>query len=295
LTAKAPGEPRADGPIQLAGPLRKLGVLAGSPAVYELPVGDAVLALNPLLGARLRLRFTGVIRCVACGRSTRRSFNQGHCYPCFRSLAACDRCIVQPELCHHHLGTCREPDWGESYCFRPHLVYLANTSGLKVGVTRATQAPTRWLDQGAAAALPVLGIPTRRQAGLVEAILREAVSDRTDWRRMLRGEPPPVDLPARARELVGAAASRIEEAAGIGAPASGWDAAAVREFRYPVLRYPERVRALRLDAGDPVEGVLEGVKGQYLLLDVGVLNVRRHAGYEIVVEVLDHSVVASAT
>ncbi len=250
---------------------------------YRLPVGDRELALNDLLGARLEIRHGGLIRCIACGRRTRRSYAQGHCWRCFRTLASCDLCILSPERCHHHLGTCREPAWGEANCLRPHIVYLANSSGVKVGITQASAVPGRWIDQGASAALPVLGVATRRASGIVEAALRARFSDRTDWRAMLRGPPDPVDLEALRASVLGElpALQAALADAGVDDRPRPLDHEGPRTFRYPVARWPVRVRSLDLTRVPEIAGTLEGVKGQYLMLSCGVLNVRRHAGFEV--------------
>jgi hypothetical protein len=265
------------------GDLRKMRVEEGDRILYTLPVGDAVVPLNPLLGAVIGIRHTGDIHCIACGRGTRKSFNQGHCFPCFRDLARCDGCIVRPERCHYHLGTCREPAWGEANCMRPHVVYLANTSGVKVGITRESQVPTRWIDQGASQALPIARVASRRLSGLVEVVFKSHVSDRTDWRRMLKGEPDAVDLSAHRDVLLAACAealSDVTDAHDDVAPEFATGAES-RTFRYPVLEYPERVASLNLDKTPEVRGTLLGIKGQYLILDSGVLNVRKFGGYEV--------------
>ena len=139
----------------MLGCLEKMAVDLADPVVYRLRVGEARVDLNPLLGQSLALRYSGRIQCVHCGNKTNKSFSQGYCYPCFIKLAQCDMCIVKPETCHYAAGTCREPDWGKQFCFQPHVVYLANSSGIKVGITRRSQIPTRWIDQGAVQALPV--------------------------------------------------------------------------------------------------------------------------------------------
>lgn len=265
------------------GDLRKMRVEEGDPVRYALPVGDRLVSLNALLGAVIGIRHTGDIHCIACGRSTRKSFNQGHCFPCLRDLARCDGCIVRPERCHYHLGTCREPEWGETHCMQPHIVYLANTSGVKVGITRESQVPTRWIDQGASQALPVARVASRRLSGLVEVILKDHVSDRTDWRRMLEGEPDAVDLPAHRDALLAdceKALSNVTDEHDSIAPEIVTDSES-RTFRYPVLEYPQRVASISLDKTPEVRGTLLGIKGQYLILDAGVLNVRRFGGYQI--------------
>jgi hypothetical protein len=267
----------------VVGDLRKMRVEEGDPIVYTLPVGDESVAVNPLLGATIGIRHTGNIRCVACGRKTGKSFNQGHCFPCFRDLARCDGCIVRPERCHYHLGTCRQPEWGEANCMRPHIVYLANSSGVKVGITRETQVPTRWIDQGAAQALPIARVASRMLSGLMEVAFKEHVSDRTDWRRMLKGEPEAADLNARRDALL---AQCDEALSNLTDEHDTVDAemiadAECRAFRYPVLEYPAKVTAINLDKTPQAEGTLLGIKGQYLILDTGVLNVRKYGGYEI--------------
>jgi hypothetical protein len=269
--------------ITVVGHVRKMRTEDGDPVLYTLPLGDETVAMNPLLGKTIGLRHTGNIHCVACGRKTAKSFNQGHCFPCLRRLASCDGCIVRPEQCHYHLGSCRQPAWGEANCLRPHVVYLANSSGVKVGITRETQVPTRWIDQGAAQALPIARVASRRMSGLMEVVFKEYVSDRTDWRRMLKGEPESADL-IESRESLFArcdgALSKLTDEHDSEQP-DFIAAAECRTFHYPVLEYPEKVTAINLDKNPQAEGTLLGIKGQYLILDTGVLNVRKYGGYEI--------------
>ena len=131
--------------IELQGNLHKMYAEAGEPVRYRLELGGQTLQLDEQLGRQLKIEFLQQIECVHCGRVTRKSFNQGYCYPCFTRLAQCDRCIMAPENCHYHLGTCREPEWGLANCMRPHIVYLSNTSSVKIGITRESQLPTRWI------------------------------------------------------------------------------------------------------------------------------------------------------
>src|SRR5690625_4809408 len=176
-----------------AGRLQKMAAALNEPVSYGLRLDDQTLPLNDLMGRHIELNFTGAIFCHHCGRKTNKSFSQGYCYPCFKSLAQCDICIVSPEKCHYSAGTCREPEWGDTHCMIEHVVYLANSSGIKVGITRHSQVPTRWIDQGAVQSLPILRVQTRQQSGLVEAALRQHVSDRTNWRAMLKGNNPILD------------------------------------------------------------------------------------------------------
>ena len=126
-----------------SGALDKLRAALTAPVTYAMPVGESEVPLNEHLGRRLRIEFLGLISCTHCGRRSKKSFGQGYCYPCFQKLARCDSCIVKPENCHFAQGTCREPEWGQQFCMTEHIVYLANSSGLKVGITRASQVPTR--------------------------------------------------------------------------------------------------------------------------------------------------------
>lgn len=265
------------------GTLRKMAVTPGTPAQYQLRLDEQRIPLNPLLGRPIRLRHTGAIHCLACGRKTRKSFSQGYCYPCFTQRPECDRCIMAPELCHYHAGTCRDAAWGERHCMTDHLVYLANSSGVKVGITRAAQAPTRWLDQGAVQALPILRVATRQQSGLVEALLREQVSDRTQWQRMLKGPAPSQDLAAVRDQLLAHCAvglRALQQRFGLQA-IQPITAAETLTIDYPVLNYPLKVSALNLDKTPTIEGTLQGIKGQYLILDTGVINIRKYGAYQV--------------
>jgi hypothetical protein len=266
------------------GGLRKMrAVLESGVAHYELPLGDHAVPLNPLLGKSLSLHYLGAIHCVHCGRKTKKSFNQGYCYPCFQRLAQCDSCIVSPQKCHYAAGTCREPEWGETHCMIDHFVYLANTSGLKVGITRGSQVPTRWIDQGATQALPAFRVSSRLDSGLVEIAFAEHVADKTAWQRMLKGGNDSMDLVAereRLMEICAPAVARLREERGIDA-ITPLDGTEVTEIDYPVLEYPVKVRSMNFDKQPEVSGILMGIKGQYLILDTGVINMRRHAGYEL--------------
>lgn len=274
--------------IDVAGRLRKMPVEAGEPVAYSIAVGDTRIPLNDLIGRPLRLDFDGVIRCIHCDRKTNKSFNQGFCYPCFRKLAACDSCIMSPEKCHYHLGTCREPEWGETHCMVEHVVYLANSSGLKVGITRASQVPTRWIDQGAVDAIPMVRVATRYIAGLVEVACKTHVADRTNWRAMLKGDVPELDLAKERQRMLGLIAADLDALR----QTHGEDS--IREvdeeglgLSYPVQIWPEKIKTHNLDKTPEVEGVLEGIKGQYLILDTGVINIRKFTGYEVRFRVLE--------
>ena len=264
------------------GPIRKMRTILESPVKYTLPLGGESVPMNDLLGRPLSMHFKGRIECVACGRETKKSFNQGYCFPCFKRLAECDMCIMRPETCHFHLGTCRDPEWAQSHCMQQHVVYIANSSGLKVGITRGSQVPTRWIDQGASQAMPVFRVTSRLHSGLIEATLKKYVSDRTDWRKMLKGSSPLPDIEERAAGLIEQADQDLRKLSEEH-PGLEWERLGepVTEISYPVESYPEKVTSFSFDKAEEVSGVLQGIKGQYLILDGGVINMRKFAGYEI--------------
>lgn len=265
----------------MLGTVSKLKSELQAPVQYGLPLGDGVLALNPLLDQQLQLRYTGRIFCVHCGRKTNKSFDQGYCYPCFRALAQCDTCIIKPEQCHFDQGTCREPEWAQQFCFRPHTVYLANSSGLKVGITRDT--PTRWIDQGAIQALPVFNVRNRFHSGLVEITLGKYVADKTQWQAMLKNQVTEMDLKAERDKLLDKCRLELDalkDSLGADAVEALPDAEVV-QIEYPVLEYPTKVSSLNLDKNPVIEGRLRGIKGQYLIFDSGVINMRKYSGYEV--------------
>ncbi len=260
------------------GPLRKMVTRDTAPVEYALPVGDRQIDLSARLGQTIRLEWHREIRCTHCDRITKKSFNQGYCYPCFTRLAQCDRCVVKPELCHYHEGTCREPEWGEEHCLIPHTVYLSNSSGLKVGITRGLDATTRWIDQGASQALAIRVVPDRRSAGALEVRLKEHVADRTDWRKMLKGVPEPLDLAIERERLM---AELSAASSGSEIPGEPVDGAEPVEFHYPVAHYPEKVSAHNLEKNPVLEATLVGIKGQYLIFEGCVINVRKYGGYVV--------------
>lgn len=266
----------------ITGTLEKLKSELKSPVEYSLPIGEERVPLNPLLGKRISLEFSGRIVCANCGSQTKKSFSQGYCYPCMKKLARCDMCIMKPETCHYHEGTCREPEWGETHCFIPHFVYLSNTSGLKVGITRHSQVPTRWIDQGATQALKVFQVATRQQSGFVETAFKDLIADKTNWRAMLKGNAEPMDLKAEATQLAEKLKQQLDKLiVQHGENEIQLVDDEITEINYPVLEFPTKIVSHNLDKKPLVEGVLQGIKGQYLLLDTGVINIRKFTSYEV--------------
>lgn len=267
----------------MLGNIRKMHARLDQPVSYSLSFGTESICINDYLEKKISLKFTGKINCVHCGRKTNKSFNQGYCYPCFQTLAQCDSCIVSPEKCHYDQGSCREPVWGEEFCLQDHIVYLANSSGIKVGITRSSQIPTRWIDQGAIQALPIFRVRTRQQSGFVEQVFKQHVADKTNWRTMLKGNIEMQNLEQSRTSLLQQchdALKGLEDQYGIHG-ISVLNGMETVNIDYPVIQYPSKINSLNLDKTPCIEGVLLGIKGQYLLLDNGVINVRKYSGYEL--------------
>lgn len=246
---------------------------------YKLPIGDQLLAINPLIGKKVKLTFDGEIRCLDTGNKIKHSFGDGYSWESYNTLARCDECILKPELCHFAQGTCREPEWGEANCMQPHIVYLANSSEIKVGITRKNQIPTRWIDQGASEALPLLEVKDRLTSGLIEVQLAKKLGDKTNWRKMLKNEIATIDLKAKASEVISEFGDLFKKHG-----AKVLDEK-VFKFNYPVEQYPDKVSIMSLLKRPVIEGILWGIKGQYLIFDCGVINIRRHQGYVIQLDV----------
>lgn len=244
---------------------------------YTMPFA-APLPLAPLVGQRLVLRATGALSCVSCGKRVKRLFQQGFCWPCLQSAPEAAECIVHPELCRAHLGEGRDPEWEREHHATEHVVYLSLTGGVKVGVTRATQVPTRWIDQGAVAALVIARVPYRQLAGLIEVDLKRVLADKTNWRAMLKEVPLDEDaLRATRAQAIAALRDDLQEHL---LPDERPQA-----IRYPVLAYPPKVTSVSFEKQPEVGGVLVGIKGQYLIWEDGrVLNVRNQSGVHVRVE-----------
>lgn len=267
----------------LGGQLHKMRARLDDPVSYAMVLGEESVPLNGLLGEHISLEYTGTINCIHCGRQTNKSFNQGYCYPCFQKLAQCDSCVISPEKCHYAAGTCREPVWGDEFCMQDHVVYLANSSGLKVGITRASQVPTRWIDQGAVQALPIMRTRSRQQSGFVEVVFKQHVTDRTNWRSMLKGDTDILDLDqekARLLDLCDKELKELEQQFGLHAISvlNGVDPVTIN---FPVNQVPEKISSFNFDKEPLLEGTLLGIKGQYLILDTAVVNLRKYTGYQM--------------
>lgn len=259
----------------IEGNLLKMKTELGEKVQYQLPVGNELVFMNELIGHTLRLEYLSQINCLSCGVVTNKSFGQGYCYKCFISVPETSECVLRPELCEAHLGKSRDMAWSERYCLTDHYVYLAVSSGLKVGVTRATQVPTRWIDQGAWKAIKLAMTPNRNLAGQIEVELKNYFSDKTSWQKMLKNE---LDESADLEE----AKQNAWEYLGPELQEYIIDDDEITEIQYPVLSYPVKVKSIGFDKVETIEGKLTGIKGQYLIFDnLNVINIRKHNGYRI--------------
>lgn len=261
--------------MENSGNIRKMRTELADPVRYYLPVGEEEVCMNDLIGKELEMEFLGEINCIRCGRKTSKSFAQGYCFPCFRSAPETEDCVLHPELCRAHEGVARDMEYAERHCLTDQVVYLSLTSGLKVGVTRIAQVPYRWIDQGAVRAIEIARAPNRYTAGLIEVFLKDHVNDKTNWRSMLKNELLfRGDLVSQKRAVLALLPAALAE--------FGTGNDAITEIHYPVETYPAKVSSLNLDKDPEVDGLLIGIKGQYLIFSEGkVINIRKFGGYKI--------------
>lgn len=245
-------------------------------AHYHFPIGEEKIHLNPLLGKELTLEFTGVINDIYSGEKIKKSYNQGYSYLNFLRLAQCDLCIVKPELCHYHKGTCREPQWGEQNCFIPHLIYLSFSSDFKIGITRSTQIPTRWIDQGAVKGIALAEVKDRRTSGLIEVEIAKEMADKTNWRDLLAKDKKPEGFLAKAIELQ----NKYRELFLLH-EAKILDLKQEQNITYPGSLVKGKIVSHNWDKDPVLKGKLLGIKGQYLIFEGAVINIRKYQGYRI--------------
>lgn len=259
-----------------AGNIRKMRTEHNEEISYKLPIGDDLVDMNELIGSDIELKYEGLINCKRCGRKTNKSFSQGFCYPCFLNAPENSPCIIHPELCEGHLGKGRDIEWEEKYHVVPHIVYIALTSVVKVGVTKHSQIPTRFIDQGAKQVLIVAETPYRQLAGQIEVFLKDYYADKTNWRNMLKDIVTDADL-AEEKENI---ENLIYDGMGELYTEYITDELTPMVFNYPVLQYPKTVKSIGFDKMPHIQSKLKGIRGQYLYFENNqVLNVRKHEGY----------------
>ena len=260
--------------MEASGNLSKMKTrIEGNQVEYHLQLAEEQIKMNDFIGKEITLQYQHQINCVACGKKTSKSFAQGFCYNCFQTAPEAEDCVLKPETCRAHLGEARDLEFAEKHCLIPHYVYLAVASGIKVGITRNTQIPTRWIDQGAWKAVIVAEVPNRHIAGVMEVFLKEFYADKTNWRSMLKNElAENIDVLAEKQKAIERLPEELKQY--VKHDEALW------ELNYPVMDFPLKPKSLSFDKEAEISGVLKGIKGQYLLLDQDrVLNIRKHNGY----------------
>jgi hypothetical protein len=252
------------------GVLKKMITEIGSPIRYYLNLESDFLEMNQLLDQTVKINFLGT-QCLSC-HDSKPIFRQGFCKNCFFENPSAGDWIMRPELSKAHLGEeDRDLEYEKKVQLQPHSVYLALSSHLKVGVTRKTQIPTRWIDQGAHQAVGILEVPNRYLAGVAEISLKEHFSDKTNWRKMLQNDYEEILWTTAINQAIDALPKDLK-------PHIIRDQL-VTELQFPVLQYPEKVKSLNLEKENSYTGVLKGIKGQYLIFeDQTVYNIRSNEG-----------------
>ena len=263
--------------MQFEGQIRKMMTENENPIKYYWNFKNDFIVMNQLLGKKIKISFDHY-ECLGCGLD-KEIYQMGYCKNCFFTLPEANPSIISPELSTAHLGIAqRDLEWEQKFELQPHIVYLANSSGIKVGVTRLTQIPTRWIDQGASEAIVIARTDNRYEAGMIEVALKAVVADKTNWQRMLKNDVPEIDLFEQYQEIKGNIGEEFHQFL--------VDEPEVWKLDYPVLSYPEKVKSTNLKKTPEIEGILKGIKGQYLIFeDNTVFNVRSHEGFYVKFEV----------
>ena len=265
--------------MKYEGNILKMRAEMAVPVNYYLPLGGGEIVLNPLVGKHISITFTGQINCISCGKQTKSSFGQGYCYNCMQTSPETSESVLRPELSKSHFGIARDMEWAEKHDLIDHYVYLADSGGLKVGVTRHHQIPTRWIDQGAETAVKLAKTPNRYIAGVIEVFLKNHYSDKTNWRNILKNESAGtlnlLEEKQKALALIPLELLKYEE------PDNE-----LTFIKYPFEDNLIKINSLGFDKQPVMEGKLLGIKGQYLIFENGnVVNIRKHSGYYLVFEI----------
>ncbi len=259
--------------MQTEGNIRKMRTELANPVKYFLPIGENEIDMNELIGKEIKLNFTGQINCIKCGKRTKTSFQQGFCYNCLQTAPEASETVLRPELSKSQFGIARDLEWAKKHDLIDHVVYLAVSSEIKVGVTRSHQIPTRWIDQGASYAIKLATTPNRHIAGVIEVFLKKYFTDKTNWRAMLKNEVAKnIDLAAEKQDAVKLLPAELQKYTETNNE--------ITHIEYPVLQFPQKIKSVGFDKLPTIEGVLTGIKGQYLIFENDtVLNIRKHNGY----------------
>lgn len=261
------------------GNIRKMrSSLTGDKVQYEFVLYNGLergelIPMNDLVGKQLVIEYQHQINCVVTGQKIKKAFGEGMSYDAFANSPMAVESIIRPELSRIHEGIAlRDEEWERKHHLQPHYVYLSKTAGAKVGVTRTTQIPTRWIDQGAVEGLIIAETPYRQAAGLIEVALKDFISDKTNWRKMLTNDLAPTDLEEAREYLLENVPADLQQFLKHSEP--------IHQLNYPVKEYPTKVNSMKLDSTPIIDKKLAGIRGQYLIFDDGtVINIRSHSGY----------------
>lgn len=267
----------------VTGNIRKMKTQLKEIVHYSLPlfnnlIENHLIYLNDYIGKKIKITFENEINCIITGKKIKKVYGEGMSYDAFINSPQASPSIINPELSRIHEGIAlRDYEWEMEHHFKPHYVYLSNTSNIKVGVTRVTQVPSRWIDQGATQALVIAETPYRQAAGLIEVFLKNHFKDKTNWQQMLKSDSNYIDLSFEKDKIIKLLPDELKKFTYIYIPET--------IIKYPILRYPEKIQSMKLENTNIIEGTLTGIKGQYLMLDfLKVLNIRAHSGYKISIE-----------
>jgi hypothetical protein len=263
--------------MQYQGVLRKMMTEIGEEVQYYLDMKTDFLNMNQLLSKEIKLSFVSY-ECLNC-HSEKKIYRQGYCQSCFFDIPQAADWIMRPELSKAHLDEeDRDLAYEKRVQLQPHIVYLANSSNVKVGVTRKQQVPTRWIDQGAHEAIEIVEVPNRYLAGITEVALKEYVADKTNWRKMLKNDIEDVNLVEwreKLKEFIPAEATEYFI-----------ESNTETNINFPVTQYPSKPKSLNLIKTPTYSGKLVGIKGQYLIFeDETVFNVRSNEGLVVNIEI----------
>lgn len=259
------------------GVLKKMMTENADEIQYYLDMKTDFLNMNQLINKEISLNFI-TYECLNC-HLEKEIYRQGYCKSCFFDAPNAGDWIMRPELSKAHLNEeDRDLTYEKSVQLQPHIVYLANSGNVKVGVTRKTQVPTRWIDQGAHEAIEIVEVPNRYLAGITEVALKEYVGDKTNWRKMLKNDIEDANLVAwreKLKEFIPEEAKQYFIENNV-----------ETHLKFPVLKYPEKPKSLNLIKTPNYKGKLVGVKGQYLIFeDQTVFNVRSNEGLVVSIEI----------
>lgn len=261
--------------MQLISTLSKMPAYVNGKVHYLLKTDNDFVKINDHIGKELGIEFINEKYCASCGNQFENLYRMGFCKNCFFTSPEAGESIIRPELSRAHLGEeDRDLAFEKGYQLQPHVVYLANSGGLKVGVTRGQQVPTRWIDQGASQAIVLAKTSNRYEAGMIEVDMKNHVADKTAWQRMLKNEDADIDLVAEKKRLADLLSEEYRHFIS--------DEDELYNLDFPVEHYPTKVKAINLDKNKEVKAKLQGVRGQYLIFEGGgVLNLRGHTGYRV--------------